>query len=173
MSTNKGLKYIVTQHGNMLGAVLFSAHDDHVEIARKIGLGANNIHSAGFFGEDNNLTYPIKYKAYGRSISLDVESHENDGGIICRDLSEKWYLRYMIYNRDGIKRVILWSILGLYPEEIIEKFHLDDSDVLSIGFFSDIDLLGNKACYGNCRLHADKPSLVNDVDFIVREMTIG
>lgn len=85
-------KYIIIDQG----AILFNENTTHKQVAR----GFDKVYSAGFVGlELNSLPTESDIKPYGRSASLDIDSHpELDIPIILDFLKGSPQIKYFYYS---------------------------------------------------------------------------
>ncbi|RLF04181.1 MAG: hypothetical protein DRJ64_07320 [Thermoprotei archaeon] len=82
-----GQKYILTDENDY---VVFTPMIEHSKMARVLRgnvVGAGFCHISSTTDEDGNLCPDVK--CYGLSVSLNVESREQDGSIISREMV-KW-----------------------------------------------------------------------------------
>ena len=86
-------KYITYKRsGNNAKGIIFSALETHSDIASDLCLDKSQIVGAGFcslakcerteFGGWGEYSRDMEVKAYGKSVSLGVDSHDDDSGIL-------------------------------------------------------------------------------------------
>lgn len=86
-------KYIVVEFNGLETPILFPAHVGHDDMARSLGITADDVVSAGFVH-----IYPLRgdclvVKAIGESITLKVASREEDADLIRKALhitNDEW-----------------------------------------------------------------------------------